>query len=92
MVSDVSEKPERWGPCWGCRHSNFLSKNDDLRLFGIQMTSPVSVQQFVKYVCLWELFALLASVHLVAMVGSPWCEQLASALMVSACALMGRYL
>ena len=56
------------------------------------MTSPVSIQQFVKYVCLWELFALLACVHLVAMVGSPRCEQLASALMVSACALMGRYL
>lgn len=56
------------------------------------MTSPVSVQQFVKYVCLWELSALLACVHLVAVVGSPRCEQLASALMGSACALMGRYL
>ena len=75
MVSDVSEKHERWGPWWGCHHSNFLSKNDDLRLLGIQMTSPLSFQQFVKCVCTCgnSLPCLLAFVHLVAMVGSPQC-------------------
>ena len=67
MVSDTREEFVRWALWWGRSHSELSSKNDDIRSFGTQMTSPLGFQQLVQLtvltsttcVRLWGLFALL---------------------------------